>query len=987
MPRYIKDGCYKILDVDHLGFDSDDSDEDSSLEGGSQKKREAVKEFQDVDYTNTKFILQNLAISTPSFTDDPLFSLKARKDVIHIIAHQVCFLCYCALRAFKTVTRTNQISILILGEGFLGSYIVSELEKCGCGPMLRIYSRGDISAEEWEESGFKSDSSIFKLLQGVRPDIIIFNVEVSNFFPLAHQLVLNHIISESAFIITTTFGFQRRKLYNILKTPSIFRTFSEPQQLVADAKAALRRQLYGSDDEEEEDDEEEYDGLDEDEIEVLKEKRRKDRQVQKERDKLAREEKERNNEIIAKEYAAKKALADAHAKGENKDGNEEAKDGKAAQKKKDAKTEVNGDNHQHQHHHEHAHNADKAAVNAAKRAGDLRYMLRLLENFYVIREFPKQQARVMALEALFGFDPALLQAELDGENKNKSGVNSGNPSRPGTSDDVPTIAEPGVYTISVTPKAAAAAAARAASTSAFADVAAVSPMSATTYPSKLGLGEEGFASAVVGGGDGGAGTAQQRPHSPSYHRHMETVFDIMKYLVVRHMHDEFNKHITAEELMELAKEHLTPLPTTTTTTTNDHGGPLSPAHTASPLTAMGSMSPGPQPQPRAMSPLGGGTDLLKMAHKIPGLNVTTNGTAADGISPLMSPMGTGRSNHVVEIDAHGHHIMHHIPHPTSGPAAKPKPVSLTAEELGAIYDIDDNYELYEGPGFDLMRRVDAMEANKKKKKKRPTVLRKQQHQQQGGVGGVGGDNSTIATGMSNATGAAGGDVSAPGSRLNTSATDGVLEALKEANDDEIMSLFHGAEGGGTKLIDELSVGSNASSWTDSVQGRGAGLANIVIDDSSPLQEGTEGRSSHRRKKGGKNKKEGTSTDKATRTSADSASEMSSTARAVEEATKAALAAEGKAQYEETIDNLQAFGGREADKMAMVFSPHGSLDNGDFDSNGRFGALSRDLVEDEEGNDDVLVLDDEDIVFSPKAAKKGKAVKGLAKKMLGRGSEE
>jgi len=192
---------------------------------------------EEIDFSDPNMLLQNLKLSIPTLNDDKTYMLQGRKDVADVVSLQVMYYCYSALQCF--LSRSLPPSILIFGDGFIGSRIIDELCSCGCSSFIKIYTRGDFSAKEWKARGLKSDSSLLTLLNGQKPDIIIINTESSSFPAVCHIITSNHILSTGSFIISTSFGFQRKKVYNNLKIPSIFRTFVEPQRRLVQLKSKL----------------------------------------------------------------------------------------------------------------------------------------------------------------------------------------------------------------------------------------------------------------------------------------------------------------------------------------------------------------------------------------------------------------------------------------------------------------------------------------------------------------------------------------------------------------------------------------------------------------------------------------------------------------------------------------------------------------------------------------------------------------------------
>jgi len=249
--KFIKDGAYsvKVEDVETVnnfnakvekekkydsdGDEIDDEDDDNNdlLFQYDLDDNEPVELEEDIDYTDTAFILQNLKIGIPSMNDDRTYTLQSREIQANIISSQVRFYLYCCLDIFTKDPKN--VTILIIGEGFIGTHIINELIEVGCKDMIRIYTRGDLSAEDWKLKGLKASSKISELFpNGLQPDIIILSIEYSNFNLICRRLLLNNLIHEATFIISCSFGFIRMKLCQALNTNNIFRVYVEPQDII-----------------------------------------------------------------------------------------------------------------------------------------------------------------------------------------------------------------------------------------------------------------------------------------------------------------------------------------------------------------------------------------------------------------------------------------------------------------------------------------------------------------------------------------------------------------------------------------------------------------------------------------------------------------------------------------------------------------------------------------------------------------------------------
>ena len=220
----------KQYDSDGDEIDDDDDDNDLLFQYNLDDN-EPVELEEDIDYTDTSFILQNLNIGIPSVHDDKTYTLQSREIQANIISSQIRFYLYCCLDVFTKDPKN--VTILIIGEGFIGTHIINELIEVGCKDMIRIYTRGDLSAEDWKSKGLKASSKISELFpNGLQPDIIILSIEYSNFSLICGRLLLNNLIHEATFIISCSFGFIRMKLCQALNTNNIFRVYVEPHDII-----------------------------------------------------------------------------------------------------------------------------------------------------------------------------------------------------------------------------------------------------------------------------------------------------------------------------------------------------------------------------------------------------------------------------------------------------------------------------------------------------------------------------------------------------------------------------------------------------------------------------------------------------------------------------------------------------------------------------------------------------------------------------------
>jgi hypothetical protein len=252
MVRYIKDGAYTIVvNDDNLpatGADGEDEnggdlkDEKSPanrLNSNNEKvvrsKDQLDRDSDSIDYSSPAFILQNLKICVPTYEEDDSGILGGREELSAVISQQIVFYCYCLLQAYQYDEEPP--IILVFGDGFIGSKVIQLLTEVGCLPLLRIFCRGEFAANNWKDHGYLADANLLHLLgKNTKPDIVLFCSEYSSYPFIYHLLSDNHLIKATTALITTTLGFQRKKLFYNFGIPTIFRTFVEPQRFLDQIK-------------------------------------------------------------------------------------------------------------------------------------------------------------------------------------------------------------------------------------------------------------------------------------------------------------------------------------------------------------------------------------------------------------------------------------------------------------------------------------------------------------------------------------------------------------------------------------------------------------------------------------------------------------------------------------------------------------------------------------------------------------------------------
>ena len=167
-------------------------------------------------------ILQNLRLAERDLLSDPSLILASRDSISRSASLQICFYLSLAIKSFR-----RQPSILLFGAGHSGSRLIEYLLRYKLGHCLRLFARDDSATKYWNIRNIRSSSSLADLLSGSKADIVIICSGISSFASICQSLF--PYISKATFIISSCFGLSRKRIYNSLKTSSIFRTFQEPQ--------------------------------------------------------------------------------------------------------------------------------------------------------------------------------------------------------------------------------------------------------------------------------------------------------------------------------------------------------------------------------------------------------------------------------------------------------------------------------------------------------------------------------------------------------------------------------------------------------------------------------------------------------------------------------------------------------------------------------------------------------------------------------------
>jgi hypothetical protein len=168
------------------------------------------------------YMLQNLRLAERDLLSDPSMILASRDRISRSASLQICFYLSLAIKSFR-----RQPTILLFGAGHSGSRLIEYLLRYKLGHCLRLFARDDSATKYWNVRNIRSSSSLAELLSGSKADIVIICSGISSFASISQSLF--PYISKATFIISSCFGLSRKRIYNSLKTSSIFRTFQEPQ--------------------------------------------------------------------------------------------------------------------------------------------------------------------------------------------------------------------------------------------------------------------------------------------------------------------------------------------------------------------------------------------------------------------------------------------------------------------------------------------------------------------------------------------------------------------------------------------------------------------------------------------------------------------------------------------------------------------------------------------------------------------------------------
>ena len=175
-------------------------------------------------------MMMNLDIAGKDIFDDKTNLNASRIAASTVISQQIAFYVACALRGFYNRLVPAAPLILIYGGGLIGQRVIDTLVSMKCGEMLYIYTRGDLRAKYWRSKGLKSSPSMTRLLKGNKVDVVVLLAGMSSFQNMTKLLIPN--MTRSTCVINGAYGLERRRFFALLRTPTVFRTYVEPQYLI-----------------------------------------------------------------------------------------------------------------------------------------------------------------------------------------------------------------------------------------------------------------------------------------------------------------------------------------------------------------------------------------------------------------------------------------------------------------------------------------------------------------------------------------------------------------------------------------------------------------------------------------------------------------------------------------------------------------------------------------------------------------------------------
>jgi len=189
------------------------------------------------DPSSPAALLQNLLIASSDCFADSSHNGAARHASAQVISSQIGFYVACLLRGFEARQIPTPPNIVVVGAGFIGGSVIELLMSNGLTPFLHVFCRGDMAAQRWRRRGLNSSPSLARLMKdcGGKADVFILCSGVSGFASVT-KLVLP-FLTPATFVITSTFGLQRKRIFSALQTRGVFRTYLEPHALVKHVKS------------------------------------------------------------------------------------------------------------------------------------------------------------------------------------------------------------------------------------------------------------------------------------------------------------------------------------------------------------------------------------------------------------------------------------------------------------------------------------------------------------------------------------------------------------------------------------------------------------------------------------------------------------------------------------------------------------------------------------------------------------------------------
>ena len=193
-----------------------------------------------IDFTDPAFMIRSIKYDR-NFEDFNIINEECRSRMIRTSCDQTCFYVLCALKAYELIGEIPSI-LVYGGNGVMGSCIIDALVECGCKPLLKIFARDSKTVQKWLKVGIRST---VQLDEFSKVDILIIASNLASFSQMCRDLGL--CFRSTTFVISTVFGMQRKRVYNLFEAPGVVRTFVERKMSKRKKFSSAKLLLYRKD--------------------------------------------------------------------------------------------------------------------------------------------------------------------------------------------------------------------------------------------------------------------------------------------------------------------------------------------------------------------------------------------------------------------------------------------------------------------------------------------------------------------------------------------------------------------------------------------------------------------------------------------------------------------------------------------------------------------------------------------------------------------